>query len=250
MAISQITRRAIMAILETDGYWWGGDLDEVGFLSRLFPLEELDSTDPRYSTALDDIIKHCVANCDWLGAWPLTDERFGLAQNDELLLSFLAETVHPEVRSNPEQRRQLVGALNAELRRDGVELYPTRFISSWPVYGWRRVVRGVPTPMKMQDAIAEVIWENLSARRVAEYCEGLGLGPPRGPSDNPMSSKRDYVLGHTTGMTLEDLVKVASTILADFDDPNLRSLVEAVELGTGGVRGALKNLIFAAEQLR
>jgi very-short-patch-repair endonuclease len=163
------------------------------------------------------------------------------------LLRFLAETVHPEVRAHADDCLALVARYNAHLRVDGVELWPKSYISGRPVYAWRRAVAPVPTPMKIQDAIAEVIWERLSATRVAEYCEGLGLGPPHDQYDNPMASKRGYVRNHTKGMTVNELLTVGRKVLADFEDATLRALVEAAESGSGGVGGRLKNLIFAAD---
>jgi very-short-patch-repair endonuclease len=246
LAITQVTRRALSAAIESCGYWWAGDLNEVEFLSRLYPLDDLASTDPRFRTAREDITQHCIANCDWQGCWVLEDERFELVVSDERLLRFLAETVHPEVRADLDACRQLASMYNSHLRPDGVELAVKSYISGRPVFGPARASPPEVTPLKLQEAIAEVIW-GMSATRVADYCEGLGLGPPRDSHDDPMSSKRAYVMGHTKGMSLIDLVEVGQKVLADFDDPVLRGLLDAAASSPGGVTGPLKNLIFAAD---
>lgn len=210
MAITQVTRRALSAAIESCGYWWAGDLNEVEFLSRLYPLDDLASTDTRFRTAREDITQHCIANCDWQGCWVLEDERFELAVSDERLLRFLAETVHPEVRADLDACRQLASMYNSHLRLDGLELAVKSYISGRPVFGPARASPPEVTPLKLQEAIAEVIW-GMSATRVADYCEGLGLGPPRDSYDDPMSSKRAYVMGHTKGMSLADRTRTADT---------------------------------------
>jgi hypothetical protein len=56
-----------------------------------------------------------------------------------------------------------------------------------------------------------------------------------------------YVKAHTKHLALGELVDVADRVLADHDDPTLRALaMEARQFG-GGVAGAVKNLIFAAD---
>jgi hypothetical protein len=247
MPITQVTRRALAAALEKGGLWWAGDLDEVAFLGRLYDLDELPSTDPRHPSARGDVVQHCIANLDWDGWWVLSDARFELDSDDAALLRFLAECAHPEVRSDAEACRRLVDLCNAHLRPDGIELAPQESISGRPVFGWQRATPPVVTAMKLQDAIAEVLWAGLSAYQLADYCEGLGLGPQEGPSDDPMASKRAYVRHHTRSKSVAELVEVARRVLTDFDDVNLRALVHAAESTGGGVAGDVKNLIFAAD---
>jgi hypothetical protein len=74
---------------------WSGRLDEMTFLSRLYDLEALPSTDDRYRTAGRDIAQHRVLNWDWLDDnWVFTYEPLALADDDEGLLAFLAEMLH------------------------------------------------------------------------------------------------------------------------------------------------------------
>jgi hypothetical protein len=68
-----------------------------------------------------------------------TDSRFGLQHgDDELVLRFLAEMLHPVVRPGEEEVVRLVNSFNEALARDGYELYPAGWISGHAVYGWRR----------------------------------------------------------------------------------------------------------------
>ena len=63
--ISQITRRNIFDILKIEDIWWAGKLDETEFLSRIYDLESMPSTDPRYENAVGDIWQHRINNYDW-----------------------------------------------------------------------------------------------------------------------------------------------------------------------------------------
>jgi hypothetical protein len=70
---------------------WYGNLEQAGFLGRLFDLSQLPSTDRRYSTADEDIFKHTVLNDDWPDEWVFTDSRFNILHlPDKLFLDFYA----------------------------------------------------------------------------------------------------------------------------------------------------------------
>ncbi|MGH6680333.1 MAG: hypothetical protein ACREDL_15730, partial [Bradyrhizobium sp.] len=98
--VTQVTRRGIMDYLVVSRDW-AGALEQDEFLQRLYPLDELPSTDNRmeYNTAALDISQHMVRNRDWPDGWVFTDGRFNLLHGpDETFLRFLAETVLPIVR--------------------------------------------------------------------------------------------------------------------------------------------------------
>ena len=84
MKISQITRRDIFDAMTAEGVDWAGRLDGPAFLSRLFDLQSLPSTDHRYNDAAGDIWKHTVANDDWDYDWIFHDSRFNLLGGDDL----------------------------------------------------------------------------------------------------------------------------------------------------------------------
>jgi hypothetical protein len=75
--ISQITRRNIFDFIKVEGFWWAGRLEEADFLSRIFDLEAIESSDSRYPNAAGDIWQHRVNNPDdWEDNWIFQDERF------------------------------------------------------------------------------------------------------------------------------------------------------------------------------
>jgi len=63
--ISHVTRRDIFDYIRTEFSSWCGRLEETAFLSRLYDLEALPSSDYRFSTAYRDIVQHRQNNYDW-----------------------------------------------------------------------------------------------------------------------------------------------------------------------------------------
>ena len=144
--ITAVTRRRIIRSLT--GVSWFGDLDEVTFLERLFPIDELPSYDGRYTTAREDIVQHCIANYDWPEDWIFTDDRFGLSHDDAALLGLLAEMLHPAVRDDSAEATRLAASLNELLVQDRYEIVQVDDISGAPIFAGRRMGGGVPGAMK------------------------------------------------------------------------------------------------------
>jgi len=144
--ITDVTRRRLVEGLAATA--WSGVLNEVEFLDRLYDLDALPSTDSRYSTARQDIGVHCIANYDWPDEWIFDDERFGLFTSDDALLRFLAEMLHPAVRTNLAEVERLHDFLNKTLVHDGYEIVQVDAISGAPVFAGRRIGAGVPGSMK------------------------------------------------------------------------------------------------------
>lgn len=135
--ITAVTRRDIFDRLRSAGRPWHGRLDEIDFLEGLYDLRAMPSTDsrPQYPTAREDIIQHRLNNFDWEDDWVFEDPRFGLLDGpDEVLLAFLARTVHPEVQTDTGIAARDVDELNKLLAPDGWMLRAREFISGRPVY--------------------------------------------------------------------------------------------------------------------
>lgn len=140
-AISEVTRRGIFDEIRGK---WSGEIGEVDFLSRLYPLNDLRSFDPRFNSAKGDIYQHRVNNPgDWDDSWILSDSRFELLKaSDARFLKFLAETIHPIVRPNMEEVDSLLSLYNKYLRVDGWELARKGEISGKPIYAARSCLDG------------------------------------------------------------------------------------------------------------
>lgn len=154
MGITDVTRNAIIDELMLSGVTWAGRMEEPAFLGRLYPVNDLPSYDTRFRTAAEDIWQHRVNNPeDWPDDWVFDDPRFGLASGeDERFLNFLAETVHPRVRPNPDEARQLVESYNRHLRPDGYELIAVSDISGRPVYAAHSVLTVPSSLRKVENA--------------------------------------------------------------------------------------------------
>lgn len=159
MSISELTRRNLFDELSGSGVDWCGRLDETEFLSRIYDLHKLPSTDRRFKDAEGDIIQHRVFNIyDWPDNWVYYDERFQLNRGpDEVLLRFCCEMVHPIVRSDSNEVVRVEGIINKHLNRDGWEIGEAIQISGLPVFAPRQLIEGaeyhIETAMKIASKI-------------------------------------------------------------------------------------------------
>jgi AbiJ N-terminal domain 3/Abortive infection C-terminus len=135
MRITEITRRDIFDAIQVERISWCGRLEEPEFLSRLFDLSGLPSTDHRYQSASGDIWQHRVNNDDWDDDWVYYDARFNLLHgDDEDFLRFLCETIHPVVRPDVPEAERLCQLYNDYLKNDGFQLVERTRLSGKPVF--------------------------------------------------------------------------------------------------------------------
>lgn len=146
--ITEYTRQDIIDIL-TSGYYdkknskkiqyfWSGRLDEVSFLSRLYNLQELESTDRRFKNAYGDIAQHRINNLDWEDDWVFYDPRFGIKNiNDKEFLRFILEVFNPAVRDESKNWEEALDKINEFLKRDGYEIYESDNISGRQIFKCR-----------------------------------------------------------------------------------------------------------------
>lgn len=119
--------------------WFAGRVEIIPFLSRLYDLEQLPSTDHRFKNALEDISCHMNWGDYRDDYWFLDDKRFRLSRydDDEPLLRFLCEILHPVVRREDSPWELYLKKFNELLRPDGYELYPAESISGRDTYRYR-----------------------------------------------------------------------------------------------------------------
>lgn len=179
--ISEVTRHAIVDYLVASGVAWSGRLQDDDFLSRLYDLTELPSTDYRASSAAGDIWQHRVNWRDWDDDWVFYDGRFNLLHaSDQEFLSFLCETVHPVVRPNTAEALSLVEAYNNELAADGWSLVEGKRISGRPVFvpqrlGHRTEVFSEPTGSQKVDRQLQEVRLRLDTAGTEEQYQAVGL---------------------------------------------------------------------------
>lgn len=147
--ITEFTRQDIVDIL-TNGYYdkknnkkiqyfWSGRLDENTFLSRLYNLQEIESTDNRFKNAYGDITQHRINNLDWEDDWVFYDPRFGIKNiRDIEFLRFILEVFNPAVRDESKNWEEALDKINEFLKRDGFEIYESDNISGRQIFQYRR----------------------------------------------------------------------------------------------------------------
>ena len=120
-------------------YFWSGRLDEVSFLSRLYNLQQIESTDHRFKNAYGDITQHRINNWDWEDDWVFYDPRFGIKNlNDKEFLRFILEIFNPAVRDESKNWEEALEKINEFLKRDGFEIYESDNISGRQIFQYRR----------------------------------------------------------------------------------------------------------------
>lgn len=179
--ISEVTRRAIVDFIVTSGIDWAGRLPEDDFLARLYDLTAMRSTDHRLRTAAGDIHQHRINWRDWEDDWVFYDSRFNLLRTpDDEFLRFLCETVHPVVRPDPDEARQLAAAYNKELAADGWSLVEAKEISGRPVFASQKIGQRIqvfeePTGWQKVDRQLQEVRLRLDTAESEEQYQAVGL---------------------------------------------------------------------------
>ena len=118
-------------------YPYYGRVDILNFLNRIYDLKYLESKDSKYESIEHEVAMH-LQNDDDSGCWIFEDERFKLCDGDDsILLEFLCEVFHPEVRDEKENWMIFLDKINELLRKDGYELFVSGKLSEREVFDWR-----------------------------------------------------------------------------------------------------------------
>ena len=139
--ITGVTRRDIFdlfkkGITENICYPYYGRIDIVEFLKRLYSLANWESRDSRVDNAEEEIIMH-TRNGDYSDNWIFEDKRFQLFDGeDSILLDFICEVFHPEVRDENEGWERYLEKINALLKEDGYEIVATSKLSGRDIFSW------------------------------------------------------------------------------------------------------------------
>ena len=220
MAISRRARRDIGDSILLHALPWSGALDEVAFLGRLYDLDELPSYDSRFATAGRDIRQHRVNNPDdWEDDWVFHDPRFNvLGGDDENLLAFLSEMLHPLVRrGDGEKTVELAEVLNEILRPEGWELVAgKKRIGGLPLWSARPVAADRRLLADAAEEVVDVLDSTHMARQVQRMEASIDSDP-----DLAIGTAKEFV---------ESVSKaILQARLVDFDPKlELYPLVQAV----------------------
>jgi hypothetical protein len=121
MALSRDVKQETLDQILTVGNIEGRS-DLVSFLSRVWPLAQMPSTDDRFKDAAGDIWQHMVNNSDWTIDELLVRRLELLDSDDSVFFQFLQAYVHPRVRRDEYEQEAAVVAINRVLMPQGYEL--------------------------------------------------------------------------------------------------------------------------------
>lgn len=127
MKLSTDSKKAILSIIlqsntdflsQNETRFSSGSFD---FLNKIWNLNEMTSTDPRYDNAEGDIYQHMINNNDWNFHY-LFVERLKIYDDDEKFISLIQTFFLPEYRSNEDDIIQYVVEINLLLDSDKLKL--------------------------------------------------------------------------------------------------------------------------------
>lgn len=126
---------------ETIYYPYSGRFEIVDFLKRLYNLADWESQDSRVDNAEEEITMH-THNGDYPDDWIFEDGRFQLFDGeDKILLNFICEVFHPEVRDENGVWERYLEKINTLLNEDGYEIVATSKLSGRDVFSWRTYIK-------------------------------------------------------------------------------------------------------------
>ena len=156
-----------------------GRKDLVDFLRLTWDLDDMPSTDPRFSNASDDICQHMINNDDWHYNYLLDNYLDLINGSDEQLFRFLENVVHPLVRL-PDEQERYVETINKHLLKQGFQLQISEEITSHKVYNVIKVGSGVnervknlifaSNGLKPRIVLADAISNNIQIAENEQYC--------------------------------------------------------------------------------
>lgn len=178
MSITEVTRRNIKDELLEASISWQGRLGEVDFLSRLYNIKKLPSSDSRFETMEGDIWQHRVNNYDWDEDWVYSDPRINLLGcDDEMFLRFLCEMIHPAVQPEESKVKKLVEIFNKHLVHDGWEIIEKTRISGKPVFAPHCKIVENPLPVKLARVVVDEVDTTYIIRQITRMETSIDSDP-------------------------------------------------------------------------
>jgi len=249
--IPQRVRRNIFDYLRVQQVVWAGELQETDFLSRLYDLEELPTTDHRFKSMAGDIWQHRVNNpMDWDDDWVYSDSRLNLyGCPDEEFLSFLGEILHPIVRPNSDEVEALSAFFNECLARSGWQLIPESQLAGKPVYTAQQLMPTASLALDSAGDVAETLNAEYVTRQVSRMRNSIDTDPELavGTAKEFLETICKTILdacGHSYGKSAKilDLVKLVRKELQLLPDD-----IHEKAKGADTVKRILSNLGTAAQ---
>jgi hypothetical protein len=157
---------------------WRGALDDVEFLSRLYDLQKLPSTDICFKDAAGDIWQHCINNDDWETDWVFSDARFNLVDGSaDEFLRFLCEMAHPVVRPERDEALKLVKHFNDQLRQTGWEIFEEEQIAGRPRFSYGQIANNGSQVVLRAKTVADALDAGWMAKEIERLENAIDRDP-------------------------------------------------------------------------
>lgn len=122
MEFSAELRKAILRNVARNDLTWSGKVDAPNFYGGFFDLENLPSSDSRFTNAAGDMWQHTVNNSDWSDEDIINDARLSPLQlNDDAFARFIDAALDRETRPR-EELEKLVQVLRPMLPHAGAHI--------------------------------------------------------------------------------------------------------------------------------
>lgn len=166
LKISDLSKKDIFDLLREGLYQkefqYFGRCSEIAFLNRIINLDELPSSDSRFSNMKQDIRQHTINNDDWDIDWVFDDEIINLMNDNDLFIEFVNNIFHPLVRNEVSEWKSYLYQINKILKFDKMELRVTKEFSGRPVYEIVSITNG---------GLIEDYTEELKVKFSSEYID-------------------------------------------------------------------------------
>lgn len=160
MKLSKILKREILKkILEQHNPF--GESDNImSFLSRIWELDIMPSTDSRFEDAFGDIQQHIVYNDDWDFEY-LFEERLDLLSDEKQFKVFLETILHPDIRQTEDEIMKFYLVINPYLEKEKYRFVIVNYLRDFPIYEIKLITDtdDIPADIKLNDIPFFVEWE-------------------------------------------------------------------------------------------
>ncbi|MFA8436932.1 MAG: AAA family ATPase [Marinifilaceae bacterium] len=119
----------------------------ISFFGKIWPLNQMPSTDNRFKTADRDIYQHMVNNEDWSFEYLINDYLNLIDGENKYFNSFLELVVSPEVRLDKDEIIYFVSLINGILQVGNIQLGVDSYFEGLPVYKLRTANSATALPV-------------------------------------------------------------------------------------------------------
>jgi predicted ATPase len=160
MKLSKILKREIFKKILEQHNPFGESDDIMSFLSHIWELDIMPSTDSRFEDAFGDIQQHIVYNDDWTFEY-LFEERLDLLSDDKQFKVFLETILHPDIRKTEDEIMKFYLVINPYLEKEKFRFVIVNYLRDFPIYEIKLITDtdDIPADIKLNDIPFFVEWE-------------------------------------------------------------------------------------------